>query len=861
MENPFYIPQGQNSAPIKPFIDLKDKLSDKSVQDHYLNKQIREKYETLMARDKQAWREKIIRAKMNALFIQGEQVLHFNTFTGLPVAKPYDAKNINDIRAVNRLQKLSTEWQAKWFSSRPDVLVEPLSTAFDEAVSQARKANRIIDHLERTWYYPRFRLHEGLMAQISGWYGREVQRDYASKAFSQFKEIVEDIETPIGKGYGKCDDCGYTGEDVKEVEAGLKPMNACPKCDSVAYEYDAPIMQIMPRKTGEKQVFLPEIKCSQLNLFSTRFDLAAESAEKSSYLIVETEISEAALHRLIGNIRFPEGQSADNFGLEAIQDLARRGVNQDGSPSNAAKKTGNKYTLSRMYLGPDDLWDIKIGGDEKTVEGNKLPKGKRMSEVYPDGAYLLGVNGFAFVAGIFDEHHSSTVSDGTYHLVAMSSVGRGVDDPVQTQRQVNRFESQKSAAMAQNATPATLIAEGVLDERAKKSLNDPRAIIPVKMQNWPNARDPESLVRRMTSQQVGGDFINEVDQHLLGVMQDQYHVTPFSGGNPRVKNDTATGARLLEQNFDDLFTPCLATKAFVDLSTAKKGFYMWCEANPFPRFIPFKSQSGFGEEISGKDVKAEYDWSYVEGSEAPKTKTSKLESKVFFYSQWGGIANYLTAKQQLPEEVQKIERDFDMDNITDVVDEISETCRVRWEAARKIMEEQMQGQMQSGVMGMDYLAILADVDPSMLPTEPKLDAQAKWFQDLLMTEEGRQMTDEERDLVSAFIICLKDLFKGQTIQMQQDAAEIQMAAQAPMLEAQAAQQQEQVAAEQQGSEQQMMAEVARVANENEQAELQRQHATDQQDEQTLLKLAEMENQRVMQSEALKNAKSTSNKKG
>lgn len=851
MDNQILIPKGANQAPLKPFTDLRDKLSDKSVQDHYLNKQIKEKYDTLMAQDKQAWREKIIKAKMVALFIQGEQVLHFNTFTGLPVAKPYDAKNINDIRSVNRMQKLSTEWQSKWFSSHPDVLVEALSN-FDDAISQARKADRIIDYLERSWYTPRFRLHEGLMAQISGWYGREVQCDYTSKAFSQFKEIVEDVETPIGKGYGKCEDCGHSGEGVKEVDAGLKPMNACPKCDSVAYEYDGPIMQIMKKSTGRQQVFLPEIKCNQLYLFSTRFDLAAESAEKSSHLIIESEISEAALHRLIGKIRFPEGESADNFGLQAIQDLARRGINQEGGPSSAAKKTGNKYTLSRMYLGPDDLWDIKIGGDEKTVEGGTLPKGKRMSEVYPEGAYFLGVNGFAFNAGIFQEHHSENVSDGTYHLVAMSSVGRGVDDSVQTQRQINRQESQKSAAMSQSATPATLVAEGLLELKDKRALNDPRAIIPIKMQNFPNARNPEDLIRKMTAQSVPGDLVRDTDEHLLGVMQDQYHVTSFSGGNPRVNNKTATGARLLEQNFDDLFTPSLATKAQVDLSTAKKGFYKWCRTNPFPRFIPYKSKTGgFGEEISGKEVDAEYNWSYVEGSEAPKNKYTEQEKKANFYVQWGGIANYLTAKQQLPQEVAKIERDFDMENITEVIDEVAETCRVRWNAGQKIMAEQMQAQMQTGQMEMDYLPILANVDPSMLPTEPDLVAQGKWFQNLLMTEEGRQMTDEERDLVSAFIVCLNELAKGQTIKMQQDAAEIQMAAQQPMMEAQQAQQEQQMAAEQQGTEQQLMAEALRVQNENEQKGLEREHAEGMQDEQTMLKLAEMANAKQMQSEALK----------
>ena len=41
MEQPLYIPKGANSAPIKPFLDLKDKLSNESVQDHYLNKRLK----------------------------------------------------------------------------------------------------------------------------------------------------------------------------------------------------------------------------------------------------------------------------------------------------------------------------------------------------------------------------------------------------------------------------------------------------------------------------------------------------------------------------------------------------------------------------------------------------------------------------------------------------------------------------------------------------------------------------------------------------------------------------------------------------------------------------------------------------
>lgn len=840
--------EGQNFAPIKPLRDLKDKLiSDKEITDHQIAKQLRQKYDELIKKDAQSWREMICAGEIISLFIQGEQILRINTFNGMPKIERPDRHDPQHIKSINKMQFYATTWQDKWRSSKPDILVSPLSNT-DQAIAQARKANAVVDYLESQFFKTKFDLQEGLNAQVWGWYGRRVRPDFAAKSFHTFKEIWGEKEVAIGKAYGKCEKCGYKGEEKKEHKIGNKSFNLCPKCGDLEYEYEPPISQLMPYKKGKEKVFLPDIICEPLLFPSVRFDVS-KFAEDSSWFINERKIEQSALRRIIGNIRFPEGESGNEFGLDVVESLTQRGAAMSGV-SDVGHEKSEKIVLTEMYLSADDLYDIQIGSEEKTVEGETLKKGSRLSSLFPNGCLVIGINGMALILGIYAECHKDSITSGVYHMKPMSGTGRGVGDAVEVNKQFNRRYSQIDSFMAHRATPAMLTAENSIEPRYKRMLGKPGAVIPIKLQNFPEVKDLNQLLRPLQGESVPGDLIHVTFDRLEQMMQTAYHITNFGGASPQgVKNDTATYAQINDANSDAIFSPTLTVKADVTVETVRKGFYKWVKFTPEARFIPYKSKNktnSVGVEIKGSDVDGEYQWSYVPGSEAPKNKYTETQKRVGFFSMFaGGMSEYFMMKQQFPKQLAEIERDFDVNFETDNYDSIGEACRLRLDRALKALGKQKNP---------DYQQILFDLEPSMLITEPNLKEQSMWFQTLLLTEEGLAMSSEQRELVSTFIVVLHELAKGVSIKEQRDLAEIQVEAAKPIREAELAEQDAQMQkqsameAQQQEREQtlgqeqqaaQMMQEGIGAITQGIQSEQEQEHQANQQDGEHAIRTLEM----------------------
>ncbi len=487
-------------------------------------------------------------------------------------------------------------------------------------------------------------------------------------------------------------------------------------------------------------------------------------------------------------------------------------------PMSTNKDTG---LVTEMYLSANDLHDIKIEGDEDTVDGQKLPRGVRASELFPEGCCAVGINGMSLLVGLYAEHHSNSVTSGVYHMKPLSGTGRGVADAVEVQKRFNRFDSQTTTYMAKRATPATLHVAGAIKESDRRLLGRSDVDIPVNLQNFPEVRSLRDLVYPLSGESVPGDMLQYTYQHLQNFMQLAYHTTNL-GGAPTpsgIQNNTATYAEIADANSESLFTPTLSIKANVRLDTARKAFELWCNTSPVPRFLPFDraAKSGArGMDISGEDVKGEYEWSVVPGSELPKTKLSKRKDSMQFYAMFGGIPAYLEAKTAAPQDVAEIERVFDMDLASDNYDDIGEICRTRFENLKEIwgQAEQMRAQAfeQFGVEvpQPDPLMLLEEVKPSLLVTESHLPEKALWFSNLLDTGEGQVMEDAERNLVSALAQGMMMLAKGQAIEIATGEAEVAMSAQAPMMEAQA--QQEAGAAEMQGQQKQADMEVKQAEN-------------------------------------------------
>ena len=586
---------------------------------------------------------------------------------------------------------------------------------------------------------------------------------------------------------------GSGGDPASGVEdrSVLAPcaMPVCPNCGSMAVYTEAAPVALVEQAAGFEKIVQPNIKAVQLAFPACAWDYRYRM-EESPWAIIEEDVSWGAIKSVIGNVVLPEGESPNDFGLEVIAALAGAGSAMGGRsdvPKPDRKRSG---VISRMYLSAEDLYEIKIQGEqnlgEQTVSGEALPFGARMSDLFPDGCCVMGVNGMATVLSITADHHSRSVTSGVYHMKPLSGTGRGVADAVEVQKRFNRFDSQSVRYMGTMSTPARLVAEGAIEQNQRHLLGEPGADIPIRLQNFPEVRSVSDLIFPLQGQSVPGDMLQYTYQHLSNFMQLAYHITDFSGGlNPRVRNETATGAEILDSNANELFSPSLDIKADVRLDTAMKAFALWCELNPHRRFIgaaPTSKTGLRGIEVSGEDVKGEYEWSVAPGSEQPKNRLTKRKDAMAFYGLFGGVMGYIQAKQIAPQEVAEAERTWDMDFAGELIDETAEICRRRLEYARALLAQSAAFRAQASahfgaeLPPVDFGQLLAQVKPSMLVGEADHLANVRWFAELLKTDEGQEMADEERLLVQAFIEAEGALAQQQAALIAQAQSEVAGAA-------------------------------------------------------------------------------------
>jgi hypothetical protein len=143
---------------------------------------------------------------------------------------------------------------------------------------------------------------------------------------------------------------------------------------------------------------------------------------------------------------------------------------------------------------------------------------------------------------------------------------------------------------------------------------------------------------------------------------------------------------------------------------------------------------------------------------------------------------YIQAKQVAPQEVAEAERTWDMDFAAETIDETAEICRRRLEYARTLLGQASALRERAGLHygaelpPVDFGALLAQVKPSMLVGEADHLANVRWFAELLKTDEGQSMKDEERMLVQAFIEAEALFAKEQAAAVAQAQSEVAGAA-------------------------------------------------------------------------------------
>jgi len=215
---------------------------------------------------------------------------------------------------------------------------------------------------------------------------------------------------------------------------------------------------MVPIMTGQQRQQIGDLVCELLPMPACVWDLA-KRPEDSDYLLYSQRIPKGAITRVLGNVLIPHGDTDSDYGLEALKALHNQGQALAGKSSYGNRQTGSEgdkddnVTFCEMWLKSDCYADVNLMGDEDTVGGSTIPKGK-LIDIFPDGLCAVGLNGMSTVLALYPERHRDHIVSGTWFMQPQTGAGRGLADTVEVQKQFNTMNNQAREYMASTYTPA-----------------------------------------------------------------------------------------------------------------------------------------------------------------------------------------------------------------------------------------------------------------------------------------------------------------------------------------------------------------------------------------------------------------------
>lgn len=775
-------PESPNFAPIAPLLRLRDgaQLPNNKIADA-----LKSKFQHFQNKDSGAWREILNVGTHVELFLAGQQFPIRNPLDGSWSAIPLTgmANTNSKRRALNIMANYYANLESKWCNSNPDILVRP-GRNLDECAIAAKGGQVVWDFYTRRYYDVWYNRQECRSATTFGTYLNRIRYDDTVKSFSQVQNIMGAKSVPFGEGMGYCPQCDFMGpaSQFKQNPEGVENFGAnvgqCPECQQTAFVEPPPQGQFQSLTGTEKKDY-GELVCEQLPLAACRWDLK-KRAEDSSWFIYRQEISKGAVERFLGNVKIP-GEPSDEQGgmdgLRVIRMLASGGQAIGGYGSYANWGEYSKYVKDRvsfdeMWLGPDEIADINLTGGEETVSGQSLPQGK-LVDLFPNGLCCVGLNGMAVILGLYNESHKEHISSGVWFIKGLSGAGRGLADSVEVQKQVNQFANQSAQYFDSIGTPALGVNSQILPPGRARYIGTPNMNIPFDMTKLPDGAKLSDAIWQFQAAPLPAALVQYYQQFLNVVGQKTSGVTDYNQGEPGIvgKNQTATAAEIDQSNADVLNQPIFQGKADVRRSNAEITLRMYPRHFPMKRYLHISGKFGQqqGRELYGRDLQADLICEVVTNSEMPKGPFTQRKNLSTLFQITGGGLGYSQLKEADPKLAANLVQTFDVEIDSDDYEDVADLCRKRLDQMK-----------QTAMIGVDDpMALMSAIQPPIDDAEPNLAQKAKWFSEILDSDELQNAPMGLRQACSL-------LAKGQTIgQIQQQMAlatgqgAIEASAQAP----------------------------------------------------------------------------------
>ncbi len=461
------------------------------------------------------------------------------------------------------------------------------------------------------------------------------------------------------------DGAGYAGggNPVAADPMGAPSGVGCPSCGSPNLDIEPPAQAEIEAVTGYEQIELGDFICEPVPAFELKHDLT-KTPQDSPFLIRRRRLRVAVLESKWSEIAIKAARRED-VGLQAEDDLKRSTYNSGQNIRlNTDGTTGEQTAdLIQVWLDPCLYSRCVLKEDLVTVTGQRVEAGTKLIELFPDGMYSAWIEGIEGCVELRNEHHRDYWVGSEYRLRAISSLGTGIEDMIEGQRQYNLIMSIIYTQLRTSAMPATLYDQRLLPNGTSSYLGSLQNI-PVEMAALDD-RVPISAAVHQLSPQPPTPAHFQYGQNLDIYLQKASRVIDVGFGEAMGRNNsTATAVQETVAQQQGLFGPQLALKAEVDRRGAEIILDLFKKYAIDERYVSLSGKRGEQDGIwlSAADAPADLFAEIANESYLPQTNLERRQRwEAFILNFPGGIIGLAQAVQEKPAMVESLAEMYDVD--------------------------------------------------------------------------------------------------------------------------------------------------------------------------------------------------------
>jgi predicted nucleic acid-binding Zn-ribbon protein len=672
----------------------------------------------MIRRQSDLWIPILEHGTRHELYFEGHQTLTRGP-NGYRV-KEVAEENRHRVFVVNRIRPYSNEQAAIFMSVNPKV--QAVVKDADPTREQRRidAADALRDHLNYLWFTADRLQRWAKHAQFHGRYRAELWFDHDNQRGRELRPVYQQLQqTP--RALVNCLECGELGEASPDQ---LQP--GCAACGSPhAERYELPAMEAFEEQTGAEWQEAGEMECLFDPTWAARYSLTVGKDLSPWFYHERDEVRESVEAQY--NVKLPP-ESTEQWQQEDVLRpgrILRRAEQQRARAGVGGNVEDECAFVQRFYYEPEMLHFVALSEPYQMPDGETIPAGIRLSEVFQGGLCIKAVPGSTEFLDVYRESHKKRFIEGEFDISPGKAIARGNREAPDYNKWTNVLLSGVFDSALKTLQPSLAVVDEVFPDGRLYNRDD--RTIRVKLAQLralgENARIGDAIGL------MPSPGINNSVQQLVSLFTSEQRrasgtETYLNSEDQGVSPDTATAARIGEDRNSRMGSLPLSNFAVFQVRLFERGFELARENYGDVRLISVTDEQKrrrVAQELHRQDLIGALEFHIERDSWLPNLK---LEQRAAFAE---GVQTYVQAAQANlvnPQFVKRLNQVYGIDLMADRLNERVKDCE---EILQEMLETVSQVQVPDQLYALNPVNLL----------DPHHEIKAMWYQDVLTRREAK----------------------------------------------------------------------------------------------------------------------------